>query len=802
MSLASDLRLALRHWRNNPGFALVAILALALGIGGNSAIFTVVDTVLLRALPFEDPGRLVAVYEDNSAIGFPRNTPAPANWVDWCKRNTVFTGIAASRGVWAALTGGAQPEMLIGRGVTANLWTILGARPALGRVFTQEEDDCGERVVVLSHGVWQRRFGGDPSVIGRDVWLSERKHRVVGVMPAAFFYPSRQVEFWIPASFTPRELARRGSHFLQTVARLKPGVTVERAQAEMSGIMKQLEAAYPDDNTGVGARVEPLRHQVVGDMRVGLWVLLAASGCVLLIACANIANLLLAKASGRRRETAVRAALGASRGRILRQSLTESLALAFAGAVAGLGVARLSLLLLQKLVPESMPAAHLALDWRALLFTIAVTTVTGILFGLAPGHLLSRVDLHDALKQGGRGGAGTRSGFFRDVLVGTEVALAVLLLIGAGLLLRTLVYLQSIDPGLRSDHLLTLSTPLPRPRYQEPVKRERFFLQVLDGVRALPGVTAAGYTSNLPTTAIGNTSGFKIEGRGEKDVRQDALLRTVSIGYLETLGARLAEGRFFDATERTNSEPVAIINETFARNYWPGRSPLGQRIKCPWGDDQPYRRIVGVVKEIRERGLEPGLKPAVYVPLEQARNVWAEPGDLIVRTATDPASVAGAVRTVVASIDPDQPIRRVRTMDEVLDEQVDTRRSQLNILVAFAGLALLLASLGLYGVLSFAVSLRNREIGIRLALGAARGAVVTDVLRRGLLAASIGLAIGAAAALALARLLGTLLHGVPPHDPWTFGLSAATLLTVAALACYLPARRAAAVDPAITLRDE
>jgi len=596
-------------------------------------------------------------------------------------------------------------------------------------------------------------------------------------------------------------LSRRNSHYLQTLARLKPGVNVDQAQAEMVALMKRLQAAYPNSNTDIGARVEPLRDAMVGIAGTALWVLLAAAACVLLIACVNIANLLLAQALGRKRETAVRAALGASRTRILIHSLEESLALAACGALAGLAVARVSLGLLVKLTPESLPTPHLSLDARVLGFTTAVALLTALLFGAAPAQAMARCDLQDALRQGGRSVGGLRSHRFRDALVVIEVALSLLLLVGSGLMLRTLQHLQSLDPGFRADHLLTLSTTLPRPRYEDAVRREQFFLRVLDGVRTLPGVVSAAYTSVLPFTATGNTNYFIIEGRTQSN-EQDALLRTVSNEYFETLGARMIDGRAFGSQDRAESAPVIVINETFARAYFSRESPVGKRVRCPTGDDQPYRTVVGVVRDVRERGLEPMLKPAVYVPLPQARNVWAVPQDLIIRTSVEPASLARPVTGIIAKIDPDQPVRAVRTMEEVAGKQTEGRRQQMSILGAFAALALLLASVGIYGVLAYAVTLRTREIGIRLALGSSRASVLGGILRHGFGLTLAGIAIGGASALALTRTLSSLLNGVAPNDPSTFATAAGVLIAVAALACYLPALRASSVDPAITLRDE
>jgi putative ABC transport system permease protein len=540
-----DLRLALRLLRRNPGFTIVAVLALALGIGANTAIFSVVDAVLLKQLPYEQPERIALVWEDATHQGFPLNNTAPANWIDWRKQSTVFSDIAAMR--WSAvnLIGEGTPENLIGNRVTPDFWRVMGAKAARGRVFNDEEERRNAKVVVISHGLWQRRFGGDPNTVGRKVILSDEPYEIIGVMPPGFVFPERRVELWTPSELTPQNRAQRGSHYLTCVARLKPGATMEQAQSEMAVIMKRLEVQYPDTNKQIGIRVVPLRQHLAGKLRLALWVLLGAAGCVLLIACANLANLLLARAAGRQQEMAVRAALGAGKGRIIRQMLMESVLLSAIGAAAGLMVARLGMLALEKLVPSGLDKPELTLDVRVLAFTAVLTVLTGIVFGLAPALAAARSDLHDALKQGGRGSAGARRQWFRDSLVLGETALAMVLLTSAGLMIQTLVRLQRTDLGMRTDDLLTLSTILPASRYDSFTKRETFFNAVLEKVRTIPGVVDAGYTSSLPLTSMGNTSGYRIEGEAEQGRDQDALFRVITPGFFSAAGARLREGRFF-----------------------------------------------------------------------------------------------------------------------------------------------------------------------------------------------------------------------------------------------------------------
>lgn len=799
--MIADLRYACRQLGRSPGFTLTAVLALGLGIGANSAIFSVVDAVLLRPLPYPESDRLVMVWEEATFVGFPRNTPAPANWVDWRKRNTVFTDVAASRGGLFSLTGDGQPEIVLGRRVTANFWTVLGVKPMLGRVFTEAEESANARVAVISYGLWQRRLGGDPTAVGRDIVVNDQKHTVIAVMPRGFAWPAREFDIWAPASFTARDLGNRGSHYLMCIARLKPGVSVQQAQSEMTVIARQLQQQYPQ-NKNVGAVVVPLRDQMAGPMKTGLLVLLGAAGCVLLIACANVANLLLSRASGRRREIAVRAALGAGRSRLVRQLVTESLLLASLGAIAGLLIARASMTILGKLVPTAF-TAQASIDPRVLGFSLGLCLVTGVLFGLYPALSLSRMDLHDALKEGGRAGLGGRSQLMRKSLVIAEVALAQVLLVGAGLMIQTLIRLRAVDPGFRSDHLLTMSTPLPNPRYAEASRREAFFRTVVESVSKLPGVVSAGYTSSLPMTERGNTNGYTVEGRAPREGDpQDALFRVVTDQFLQTMGATLREGRFFSPHDRGDSLAVVIVNDFFAKRHWPGESPIGRRISMSNSDQPVWLTVAGVVRDVLERGLDIEMKPAVYMPVTQSAQYWPVPNALAVRTAVEPLSIAPAVRAIVASADKDQPIRAVRTMEQVVDTEVSTRQQQMTLLGAFAALALILASIGIYGVLSYSVMQRTREIGVRVALGANPAGVSRMVAGQGLVLTSIGLAIGIAAALAATRAISTQLYGIAATDPGTYAGVAALLTLVGILACYVPARRAARIDPVIALRDE
>jgi putative ABC transport system permease protein len=657
-------------------------------------------------------------------------------------------------------------------------------------------------LVVLSYGLWQRRFPGDPGVIGRPILMNGAKYTVVGVMPRAFLFRNREVGYWAPAHFSPADMANHGSHYLNVVARLKPGVTVERAGQEMTAIAKRLEALYPNDSRGVGAVVVPMREELLGKTRLAVLVLMAAAGCVLLIACANLASLLLARAVARKREMAVRAALGAPRGRLVRQLVTEGMLLSLTGGVLGVAFARGGMVFLAKLAPVGFNAGDGArLDGSLLAFTLALSLLTGLLFSIVPALQISGTSLNDALRQGGRSGIGGRRATTRDALVVVEVAAALVLLVGAGLMLKTLARLRSIDLGFRPDHLLTLRTNLPRLKYQDPARRLAFFDRVIAGVEALPGVEGAAYNSTLPFLATGNTEGYDVEGRQHPPGDAgDALLRVGSTGYLKTLGVRLLEGRLPDSRDTGNAPLVIVVNETFARRYWANGSALGYRVTL--SGKPVWRTIIGVVKDVRERGYELDMKPGVYIPYPQHVETWAQPENMLVRVKGDPAALAGAVRRVISSVDPEQPVAAVRTMDEILASDVEDRTRQMTLLGAFAALALLLASIGLYGVLSYAVTQRSREIGLRMALGATARAVLGMVIGRGLALTGAGVAIGLILAAAGTRAMKTLLYGVYEIDPATFAAVAAVLAVIAVLACWIPARRASRLDPIVVLREE
>jgi predicted permease len=788
MSLLSNLRYTFRQITNHPGFFALAVAALALGIGANTAIFSAVEAVLLTPLPYSQPEQLVVVWEDASYIGFPSNTPAPANYLDWQTRNRVFTDMLATRFDTASLTGDGQPEQLSGKKVTPNFFDVLGMQPVVGRPFTAEEDKSQTRVVVLSYNLWRRRFGGDESIIGRSIQMNGVETKVLGVMPKDFFFGDRKnSDYWVPMAFTPEQWARRQTHFLTVVARLKPGVTAQQAQKDMERVAVDLQKQYPESNAKVGAVVVPIQKEYAGDARSGLLVLQVASLFVLLIACSNLANLLLARSTGRRREMAVRLAMGASRWQIASQLLTESLVLSVAGGMLGLWVGQLCWSVFGQLVPEQAGAGF-AVNGHLLVFTAGISIAAGMLFGFAP-----------ALRASGESRGGLR---LRDTLVVGQFALAFALLVCAGLMIQTIWNLRKQELGFRADHLLTMGVPLPEKKYDTDEKVRGFFRAVVEEVRALPGVQGAGFGSDAPFMTIGDTEGYVVEGEPPlpKGEYNDALYREVTPGYLEILGAQVNEGRLLEESDHEGGALVLVVNEFLAKRHWPGKSAVGKRIR--FGDEkEPWWTVAGVVRDIRERGLLYEMKPAVYVPVTQVK----KPGGysmLVVRTSNDPASTIKMVEGAVWSVDPQQPVTYVRTMDQMIETDVADRTRPMILLGVFAALALVLACIGVYGVLAYAVAQRTREIGVRMALGAKPMDVTRMILRRGMQLSAIGLLAGGALAAGLAVLLRTLLFGVTLVAPGIYAVTAAALVLVAMVACVIPAERASRVDPAVALRNE
>ncbi len=797
--ISSDFRFGLRFYRRNPGFTALAVLVLALGIGSTTALFSVFDAVLLRPLSLSAPQELVAIWESAPLSGLPRNTPAPADFVDWKSQTHSFLDMAASNQTAASVTGGeGRPESLLGRRVTENLFEVLGTPAALGRVIVPDDARASEAVVVISDGLWRRRFGADPAVVGQTLRLDGTPYSIVGVMPRGFVYPAARFEFWIPARWTPSQAASRNSHYLQVVGRLKPGVSLEVARAEVREIANRSSPLHAE-KTGIGALVLPLAEDLAGAAHGTLPVLLAAAGLLLLIACANVANLLLAKALGRKNEMGVRQALGASRWRLVRQTAAESLLLGLVAGGLGVGLAAMLLGAVRRLVPASLSGLVVQLDPRVLAVALALSLLTALLFGLAPAMAL----VGDPWRRlgGARGGVGASrlDGRLRDLLVVVEVALALVLLVGAGLAIRSLGALTEVDVGFRTERLLTLSTRLPRTAYAEPARRLAFYQRVLEQVRSLPGVERAAFVSNLPFTSHGNSTSFAIEGRPFRDGEpNDLLYRVGSDDYLETVGLRLLEGRFYQSTDTADSQPVVVINDTLRRRFFPEGSPLGRRLEIGGA----WRSIIGVVADAKETGFEASPRSGGYLPVVQNGTAWAIPEYLAVRTTGDPMALAPAIRAAIWSVDPEQPVAQLRVMEEWMALDVAERRSQRTLLAAFSGLALLLASLGIYGVLAYTVSRRRREIGVRMALGATPRDIVGMVGRSGFRLVGVGIAAGGLASLLLVRAMAATLYGVRPTDPVTYGAVAVLLALAGAIAAARPAHRAASVDPSAALRDE
>src|SRR5215813_2749451 len=800
-SLIQDLRFGMRMLMKNPGFTLIAVVTLALGIGANTSIFSLVNAVLLRPLPFPEAGRLAQVWNTNLEKGITSFAITVRDYTDWRKRSQAFERLAAYRFWTFTLTGGGEPEQLPGNNVSASFFSTLGVSPLLGRTFLPaEEQPGGAPVVALSHGLWQRRFGGDPGIINQTVMLDGKAYTVVGVMPAGFAFPIRTkpAELWTPLVFQPAELERGGNN-LQVLGRLKPSLALKQAQAELSDLSRQLEAGRPTSGLRFDVRVISLAQAVAGDVQSVLLLLLGAVGCVLLIACANVANLLLARAATRYREIAVRRALGASRGRLTAQLLTESALLSLLGGTLGLALAWFSLDLLVTLSPINLPRAEQArIDGWVLAFTFCLSLFTSLLFGLAPALQSARVNLNDALKEGARHGANSRSGSrLRRLLVVTEIAMALVLLICASLLLQSFARLYRVDSGINTQNVLTAALSLNSSQYQDTPGRIIFTRELLERVRALPEAQAAGLTSDLPLRGSAITESFTIEGRPAPEARHQAGWYTASASYFRALGVPLLRGRDFTEQDAETSPRVVIINQTLARRFWPAGEAVGQHIKI--ANDLP-REIIGVVGDTKHLGLDKETMPEMYVPYAQARYLMSV--QLVVRTIADPLRVADALRRQVLALNPNQPVSQIKTMEQCLSEGVALPRFRSVLLGLFSALALALAVIGLYGVMSYTVTQRTHELGVRLALGAQAADVLKLILKQGLKLALSGIVIGLLTALALTRWIETLLFNVRPTDPLTFTVIALLLLAVALLACWLPARRATKVDPLIALRHE
>lgn len=804
-TLWHDIRYSFRLLARKPAFTVVALLALAIGIGANSVIFSVVNSVLLRPLPYKEPDRLVMVWEEAASLGFPENTPAPANYIDWRDQSQVFESLAATASERYNLTAAGEPEKLEGLRATASLFPMLGVEPIMGRWIDAEEDREGaNRVVMLSYGLWQRRFGGDAGVLGKNITLDDQSYTVIGVMPSYFNFPARGIDLWVPAAFNQEEATSRDSHYLEVYGRLKAGVTIEQARSEMSAIAARLSEQYPNTNQGLGAVVNPLFEQIVGDVRPALLILFGAVGFVLAVACANVANLLLARAAARRKEISIRAALGAGRARLVRQFLTESVLLAVLGGIAGLALSFVSLRLLIPFIPEEInQAKDISLDFNVVLFTFGVSALTGIIFGLVPAIQASRPDLNESLKDGARDSSSATQGRLRNLLVVSEVALALVLLVGAGLLINSFARLSQIDPGFRTENLLTMNVSLPGTRYSDRDRRAAFYDQILERIKSLPGVESAGIVTNLPLTFRGNSNFFIIEGRPELPVDRMplAVTRVINPDYFRTMGIPLVGGRGIEAQDTRDSLPVVVITEATARVHWPGEDPIGKRMKMGLYDTPtPWLTVVGIVKDVYQFDLTTEPWPQVYLPYTQHTSF--APRDLVIKTTHDPLQMTAAVRNSIWEVDRDQPVSNVSTMGDIVSESLARQRFNTSLLAVFAFVAVLLAAVGIYGVMSYLVTERTREIGIRTALGADRADILKMVVGQGFKLVGAGIVLGLAGALALSRVMTSLLYGVSATDPATFVIITVVIAFVALIANYIPAYRASRIDPMKALRHE
>jgi len=804
-----DIRFGFRTLLRSPATSVVALLTLALGIGANTALFSVVNGVLLEPLPYPEPDELVAVMESNPGRGFDQFYAAPPNFDDWRRQNQAFSALAAAAQRPFNLTGGERPESVRGTQVTPEFFRVVEVQPALGRGFLPEDGRPGApKVVVLSHGLWQRRFGSDPGILDRQIPIDGESYTVVGIMPPGFSLPSRQ-EIWVPLPWVfPPEM--RGTHFLLAYGRLKDGVTVEQAQIEMKTIAARLERQYPDTNAGWTVLVTPLHDILVEGVRPALLLLLAAVAFVLLIACANVANLLLARLAVREREIAVRTALGAGRTRLVRQMLTESLVLFVVGGALGILLATWATRALVALYGEGLPREQaIGIDGRVLLFTLFLSLGTGFLFGLAPALSATSGGLFGALKEGGRSLAGgSRGRLARNLLVLGEVAIALVLLVGAGLLLQSFARLRAVDPGFRTEGILTADLALPEQRYADPGRQVAFTRELLDRLRVIPGVQSASTVFPLPLSGYPFVLGFAVEGHPvpPSSEQPSANVRLITPDFFKTMGIPVLKGRPFTLRDDLKSLPVLIVNRTMAERLWPGEDPIGKRITfgSTEGPNVPWQEVVGLVADIHHAGLDQDPGSEAYWPRLQAPVNGTM--SILLRTDVEPAQLAGAVRKAVRSIDSDLPVERVQSLEAVVSEALAGSRFQTVLLGIFAGVALLLAAVGVYGVISYSVAQRTHEIGIRMALGARRPEVLSLVVRQGMALVLAGVGLGLALAVlllwGLAERVSTYIYGGGVFDPLILVAVPLVLLAVALVANYLPARRATRVDPLVALRSE
>ncbi len=801
-----DLQYGIRMLRKRPGFTLVVVMALALGIGVNTAIFSVVNAVLLRPLPYKEPGRLVVVWDQVARLGLHRNIVSPANYYDWQRYSQSFESMGAYTEAFFNLTAedGGSPERIAVVIATPSLLTTLGAYPSVGRAHLPEDGDgaaSADRPVIISHSLWQRRFGGNPNIVGQTITLNGGRYSVIGVMPSGFMFSGKKIDAFLRFAPDAAQMANRRGRYLTVLARLKPGVTLKQAQADMDAITVNLAQQYPDTNTDRGANISPLEDEVFGAIRPALFMLLGTVGFVLLIASANVANLLLARSSSRRREFALRVALGATRMRIVRQFLTESILLALVGGVLGLLLARWLTKLIVALSPTDIPRiSEAGLDGRVLGFTVAVSLLTGVVFGLLPALHVSRPDVRDSLKEGGHTAEVKGRNRARATLVVVEIALSLILLVGAGLMIRTFISLQRVDPGFLTADAVAMDISLPA-SYRDPQQRARFFQEIIRRTETLPGVSSAGVTDNLPLSGEDASRAFTIVGETSSSSTEKfaAEHRRVSSHYFDAMGVILVRGRPFTEADTDKAPGVVIINEVLARRFMPNVDPLGKQLVIDDGPARP-RQIIGVVRDVKHFSLDAEAKPEMYVP--HLDRPWPNM-TLVVRAATvNPETLVGPVRSEVAVVDRSIPVANVKTLEQYVAASTGPRRFSMFLLGSFAAVALLLAMIGIYGVMSYSVAQRTQEIGIRMALGAKRATVLKLIIGAGLKLILLGVGIGLVGAFVLTRVISSLLYEVSAHDPIVF-LGVTVLLAGAALlACLVPALRATRVDPIIALRYE
>ncbi len=806
-SIIKDIRFALRGLLKHRAFTAIAVVTLALGIGGSTSIFTVVEAALIRGLPYKSPDRLYHLWEKTPQDKFSKREFSYPDYQDYEKNNVFEGGLAAYTGGGALLSGAGESENVGAPRVSANFFSVLGVEPVLGRTFQAGEDQPGgNRVTVLTYAFWQRRFGGDPGIIGRALTINGESYTVIGVLPAGFQFALRNNDLWLPYQPTQNQLTRRYMHGTNLIGRLKPGLGPTEAQSELSVIANRIEQEHTGSHAGTTAYLVPLQEEIVGTVRPILLVLLAAVGFVLLIACANVASLLLTRSLSRQKEVAIRSALGASRWRVIRQLLTESLLLSLLGGAAGLLIAYWGVPALIAWIPQNqlnaMPFLRsLGLNTSILAFSFGLSLFTGLVFGLAPALQSSRLDLNEALKEGGRQTSAGASHRLRSAMVVTEIALAVVLLVGAGLMMKSLLRLLQTDIGFKPENVLTMSVVLPPSKYMQPQQQISFNDQLRQRVQSLPGVTGAATVNILPLNP-GNTTRFYVEGDPvpAPGKETEANIRTVSDDYFKSLGVPLLAGRMFDAREDPNSPQVVLIGKTIADRMFPGRDPVGKKLRYA-SVDLPPIEIVGVVGDVKITGLDEAVKPVLYYSFRQFPSTFA---NLVARTSTDPNALANSIRNEIRNLEPEAAILNLRSMDEMIAQTPASfmRRFPALLISIFAGVALLLASIGIYGVVSYSVSQQTHYIGVRMALGASPVDILKMVLKQGLVLALLGVGIGVLAALGLMRLLSSLLYQVSTYDVSTFGVVTGALFVVALLACYVPARRATKVDPLVALRYE